>query len=151
MTAAGRRAARLRDPIIDGDNRWDRELGAKTMALICLNPLTEHDGPVLAVGDFTGTLQPGRITGVRGPNGAGTTATLRLPVELTGPTPGTPIIGGQHAPRTGRGDRPIRCALARPCCPPGRAWFHRDPPHRGITAVPVRLWWSTGVDPHSGI
>jgi ABC-type uncharacterized transport system ATPase subunit len=119
------------------------------MARICLNPLTKHDGPVRAVGDVTVTLQPGKITGFRGPNGAGTTTTWRMPVELTGPTPGTPIIGGS-TPRTGRGDRPIRCALARPCCPPGRASFHRDPPHRGITAVPAGLWWSIRVDEHSG-
>ena len=62
------------------------------MALICLNPLTNRDGLVLAVDDVTVTLQPGRITGFRGPNGAGTTATVRMPVELSGPTPGTPII-----------------------------------------------------------
>jgi ABC-type branched-subunit amino acid transport system ATPase component len=62
------------------------------MAGICLNPLTTPDRPVLAVGDVTGTLQPGRITGFRGPNGAGTTATLRMPVELSRPTPGTPTV-----------------------------------------------------------
>jgi ABC-type branched-subunit amino acid transport system ATPase component len=65
----------------------DRELGAKTMALICLNPLTERCGPVLAVDDVTGTLQPGRITGFGGPNGAGTTATLRMPVDAGGDKP----------------------------------------------------------------
>ena len=69
-----------------------REHGAKTMAGICLNPLTERCGPVLAVGDVTVQLQPGRITGFRGPNGAGTIATLRIPVELSRPTPGTSII-----------------------------------------------------------
>ena len=62
------------------------------MARICLNPLTTRCGPVLAVDDFTVPLQPGRITGVRGPNGAGTTTTVRMSVELTRPTPGTPII-----------------------------------------------------------
>jgi ABC-type branched-subunit amino acid transport system ATPase component len=71
-----------------------REHGAKTMARICLNPLTTHDGPVLAVGGFIGTLQPGKITGFRGPNGAGTTTTLRMPVELTRRKPGTPLIDG---------------------------------------------------------
>jgi len=62
------------------------------MARICLNPLTKRYGPVLAVEDFTATLQPGKITGLRGPNGAGTTTTWWMPVELTRPTPGTPII-----------------------------------------------------------
>jgi ABC-type branched-subunit amino acid transport system ATPase component len=62
------------------------------MARICLNPLTKRYGPVLAVDDFTATLQPGKITGLRGPNDAGTTTTWWMPVELTRPTPGTPII-----------------------------------------------------------
>jgi ABC-type cobalamin/Fe3+-siderophores transport system ATPase subunit len=61
------------------------------MARICLNHLTERYGPVLSVDDFAGTLQPGKITGFRGPNSAGTTTTLRMPVVLTRPTPGTPI------------------------------------------------------------
>jgi energy-coupling factor transporter ATP-binding protein EcfA2 len=69
-----------------------RERGVKTMARICLNPLTERYGPVLAVDDVTVTLQPGRITGFRGPNGAGTTTLLGMPVELSRPTPRTPII-----------------------------------------------------------
>ena len=62
------------------------------MARICLNPLTERYGPVLAVDAFTGTPQPGKITGFRRPNGAGTTTTLRMPVELSRATPGIPII-----------------------------------------------------------
>ena len=82
------------------------------MAGICLNPLTTRDGPVLAVHQFTGTLQPGRITGVRGPNGAGTTTTLRIPVELTRPTPGTPIIAGSTPARRAR--RPSNPGCAGP-------------------------------------
>ena len=62
------------------------------MARICLNPLTERYGPVLAVDDFTVTPQPGKITGFRRPNGAGKTTTLRMPVESIRATPGTPII-----------------------------------------------------------
>ena len=62
------------------------------MALICRNPVTTRCGPVLAVNGFTGRLQPGKISGLRGPNGAGETTTLRMPVELTRATPGTPII-----------------------------------------------------------
>ena len=62
------------------------------MALICLNPLTTRYGPALAVDDFTVPPQPGTITGFRGPNGAGTTTTLRMPAELSRPTPGTPSI-----------------------------------------------------------
>ena len=62
------------------------------MARICLNHLTDRYGPVLAVDAFTVPLQPGKIIGFRGPNGAGTTITLPMPVELTRPTPGTPIV-----------------------------------------------------------
>ena len=62
------------------------------MARICLNPLTERCGPVLAVDDVTVPLPPGGITGFRGPNGAGKAATVRMPVELSRPTPGTSII-----------------------------------------------------------
>ena len=64
------------------------------MARICLNPLTTRYGPVLAADAFTGPRHPGKITGFRGPNGAGTTITVRMPVELSRPTPGTPIIDG---------------------------------------------------------
>jgi ATPase subunit of ABC transporter with duplicated ATPase domains len=69
-----------------------REHGAKTMARICLNPLTTRCGPVLPVDELTGTLQPEKIIGFRGPNGAGMTTTLPMPVEFTRPKPGTPII-----------------------------------------------------------
>jgi ABC-type branched-subunit amino acid transport system ATPase component len=62
------------------------------MARICLNPLTERYGPVLAVDVCTVTLQRGKITGFRGPNGAGTTTLLGMPVELSRPTPRTPIV-----------------------------------------------------------
>jgi ABC-type cobalamin/Fe3+-siderophores transport system ATPase subunit len=69
-----------------------REHGVKTMARICLNPLTERYGPVLAVDVCTVTLQRGKITGFRGPNSADTTTLSRMAVELSRPTPGTPII-----------------------------------------------------------
>jgi hypothetical protein len=62
------------------------------MARICLNPLTERCGPVLAVDDFTVPSQGGTITGFGGPNGVGETTTVRMPVELSRPTPGTSII-----------------------------------------------------------
>jgi hypothetical protein len=99
------------------------EHGAKTMARICLNPLTTRNGPALAADAFAGTLHPGKIAGLRGPNSAGTTTTLPMPVELTRPTPRTPIIdshtlrqaqpfpaigaitdsAASHPPRSGRG------------------------------------------------
>jgi ABC-type branched-subunit amino acid transport system ATPase component len=62
------------------------------MAWICLNRLTNRDGLVLAVDDVAVPRQPGRITGFRGPSGAGTTTTVRMPVELTRSKPATPLI-----------------------------------------------------------
>jgi ABC-type multidrug transport system ATPase subunit len=63
------------------------------MARISLNPLTTRDGAVLAVAEFTGPRQAGKVTGFRGPNGAGTTTRLRMRVELTRTTAGTPACG----------------------------------------------------------
>jgi ABC-2 type transport system ATP-binding protein len=64
------------------------------MSRICFNHLTKRYGPVTAVEDFTGTLQPGKITGFLGPNGAGKSTTLRMLVGLTKPTSGTATIDG---------------------------------------------------------
>ena len=89
-----------------------REHGAKTMARICLNHLTNHDRPVLAVGDVTGTLQPGRIIGFRGSSGAGTIITVRMPVELTRAAAGITDHRGQDAPNRAR--RPSNPVCAGP-------------------------------------
>ena len=64
------------------------------MAHICFNHLTKRYGPIVAVDDFTVTLQPGRITGFLGPNGAGKSTTLRMLVGLTTPSGGTATIDG---------------------------------------------------------
>ena len=64
------------------------------MARICFNHFTKRYGPVVAVDDFTVTLQPGKITGFLGPNGAGKSTTLRMLVGLTTPTCGTATIDG---------------------------------------------------------
>ena len=40
------------------------------MARICFNHLTQRSGPLTAVHDLTGTVQPGTINGFHGPNGA---------------------------------------------------------------------------------
>ena len=64
------------------------------MAHICFNHLTKRYGPIVAVDDFTVTLQPGKITGFLGPNGAGKSTTLRMLVGLTTPSGGSATIDG---------------------------------------------------------
>jgi ABC-2 type transport system ATP-binding protein len=66
------------------------------MARICFNHLTKRYGPVLAVDDFTVTLEPGTITGFLGANGAGKSTTLRMLVGLSRPTSGTATIDGKY-------------------------------------------------------
>jgi ABC-2 type transport system ATP-binding protein len=110
------------------------------MARICFNHLTKRYGPIVAVDDFTVTLQPGKITGFLGPNGAGKSTTLRMLVGLTTPSGGTATIDGLpyrelphpsraigamtdsavfHPRRSGRDALRVLCALGS--IPPRRA------------------------------
>jgi ABC-type branched-subunit amino acid transport system ATPase component len=71
------------------------------MARNCLNDLLQREGPALAVDAFTVTLQPGKLTGFWGTNGAGTTTTPRMPVELTRPQAGNTARRQAHPPAAG--------------------------------------------------
>jgi ABC-2 type transport system ATP-binding protein len=77
------------------------------MARICFNHLTKRYGPIVAVDDFTVTLQPGKITGFLGPNGAGKSTTLRMLVGLTTPSGGTATIDGLPYPKLSHPSRAI--------------------------------------------
>ena len=77
------------------------------MAHICFTHLTKRYGPIVAVDDFTATLQPGKITGFLGPNGAGKSTTLRMLVGLTTPTGGTATIDGLPYPKLSHPSRAI--------------------------------------------
>src|SRR6266550_3404514 len=79
----------------------ERQQGATTMAHICFNHLTKRYGPVVAVDDVTATLQPGKITGFLGPNGAVTDCAVF------------------HPRRSGRDALRVLCALGS--IPPRRA------------------------------
>jgi ABC-2 type transport system ATP-binding protein len=91
--------------------------------MISVEAVTKRYGTFTAVDDVTFTASPGRITGFLGPNGAGTSTTMRVIVGLTPPTAGTAHVLGrrfvdlpnpglevgvlldasaQHAGRTGR-------------------------------------------------
>jgi ABC-2 type transport system ATP-binding protein len=87
---------------------------------IAVRGLTKRYGRVFAVDDLSFTLEPGRVSGFVGRNGAGKSTTLRMLLGLTRPTAGTATIAGQpyHALRD-----PLRHvgALVDPnCFHPGR-------------------------------
>jgi len=65
------------------------------MALIEIRGLTKRYGRVTAVDDLSFTLEPGRVTGFVGANGAGKSTTIRMLLGLTRPTAGTATIDGQ--------------------------------------------------------
>ncbi len=65
------------------------------MALIRFDHLTKRYGPVHAVDDLSVSVEPGKITGFLGANGAGKSSTLRMLVGLTEPTSGTATIDGR--------------------------------------------------------
>jgi ABC-type branched-subunit amino acid transport system ATPase component len=81
-------------------------------------------GPTVAVDDVTFTAAPGRVTGFLGPNGAGTSTTMRIMVGLTRPTSGTATVLGLRfarpaQPRTGSGSTARRVRAARRTHRPG--------------------------------
>ena len=68
---------------------------AGLMALIEVQHLTKHFGPVHAVDDLSFEIETGTITGFLGPNGSGKTTTLRSLLGLVTPTSGTATISGR--------------------------------------------------------
>jgi ABC-2 type transport system ATP-binding protein len=57
--------------------------------------LTKRYGPTLAVDDLSFDVNPGKVTGFIGPNGADKTTTMRLILGLDHPTAGQVTIGGR--------------------------------------------------------
>jgi ABC-2 type transport system ATP-binding protein len=66
------------------------------MALIEVQHLTKHFGPVRAVDDLSFEIESGTIAGFLGPNGSGKTTTLRSLLGLVTPTKGAGTIDGQR-------------------------------------------------------
>jgi len=87
---------------------------------------------VLAVDDFSFSVDEGQVCGMLGPNGAGKTTTLRMMVGLVWPTAGEAHLLGQKV-------RPGLPALARVGTLIEGAAF--APYLKGITNV--RLWWES--------
>jgi ABC-2 type transport system ATP-binding protein len=63
--------------------------------MISIQHLTKRFGRTVAVEDLTLTCEPGTITGLLGPDGAGKSTTLRVLTGLSRPTSGTATIGGR--------------------------------------------------------
>ena len=65
------------------------------MSVITIEGLTKRFGDVLAVDDLSFQVDQGTVTGFLGPNGAGTTTTLRMLLGLVAPTAGGTRIHGR--------------------------------------------------------
>jgi ABC-2 type transport system ATP-binding protein len=63
---------------------------------IVVDDLTKRYGEVVAVDHLSFTVEPGRVTGYLGPNGAGETTTMRMVLGLVQPTSGNATIGGRR-------------------------------------------------------
>jgi ABC-2 type transport system ATP-binding protein len=63
--------------------------------MITATNLTKRYGATVAVDDLSFTVQPGRVTGFLGSNGAGKSTTMRLILGLDAPTAGHVLIDGQ--------------------------------------------------------
>jgi ABC-2 type transport system ATP-binding protein len=57
-------------------------------AIVAVEGLSKHFGPVLAVDDFSFTVERSQVWGLLGPNGAGKTTTLRILMGLERPSRG---------------------------------------------------------------
>src|SRR4051812_24313668 len=91
------------------------------MELIELHHLSKSYGGVTAVQDLSLTLNPGRVTGLIGANGAGKSTTLRMLLGLTAPPPGSVTIGGRRYAALPPPIRSIGAMVAPGVSPPRRS------------------------------
>ncbi|WP_406509596.1 ATP-binding cassette domain-containing protein [Streptomyces sp. NBC_00212] len=66
------------------------------MTRIDVQELRKEYGTTRAVDRLTFAVEPGRVTGFLGPNGAGQSTTMRILLGLDRPTSGTALIGGRR-------------------------------------------------------
>jgi ABC-2 type transport system ATP-binding protein len=87
---------------------------------IAVHGLTKRYGRLVAVDDLTFTLEPGRVTGFVGRNGAGKTTMLRMLLGLTRPSAGTATIAGQPYPTLRDPLQHVGALVDPNCFHPGR-------------------------------
>src|SRR4051812_38732102 len=90
-------------------------------AVIRLEALTKRYGRTPAVDGLTFEVQPGRVTGFLGPNGADKSTTMRLILGLDAPTAGTVTVGGVPYRRMRRPLQEVGATLEARSAHPGRS------------------------------
>jgi ABC-2 type transport system ATP-binding protein len=63
--------------------------------MIEVHSLSKRYGSTLAVDDLSFTVRPGVVTDFLGPNGAGTSTTMRMVLGLDHPASGTATVNGR--------------------------------------------------------
>ena len=91
------------------------------MAVITIDGLTKHFGPVTAVDDLSFEVDQGTVVGFLGPNGAGKTTTLRTLLGLVTPTAGTAKIDGRPYRELADPIRHVGAVLEASSFHPGRS------------------------------
>src|SRR5262249_55514554 len=87
--------------------------------------LSKRYGRTVAVHDLSFTVEPGRITGFLGSNGAGKSTTMRLILGLDRPDTGSATIGGRPYAALSRPLRTVGALLEARAVHPGRsAYLH---------------------------
>ena len=86
--------------------------------------LTKRYGDKLAVDQLTSTVEPGRITGLLGPTGAGKTTAMRLILGQDRPTGGSVTVGGKEFSQLAYPMREVGALLDAKAVHGGRSAYH---------------------------
>jgi len=83
--------------------------------------LTKRYGDTTAVHSLSVTIAPGTVTGFLGPNGAGTSTTMRMIMEVDRPTSGTVTVNGKPYRQHRAPLREVGALLEASAVHPGRS------------------------------
>jgi ABC-2 type transport system ATP-binding protein len=97
-----------------------RASAATAVDVVAVEGLTKRYGEVVAVDDVSFRLAVGTVTGFLGPNGAGTSTTLRLLLGLAEPTAGRALVLGHRYRDLDRPAREVGAVLESGDFHPGR-------------------------------
>jgi len=92
--ARRREAAGFGWPLREGLLHAPAAGGSTLGAMIDVQSLTKHFGPIVAAEDVTFTVERGEVLGFLGPNGAGKSTTMKMIVGFLAPTRGTAKVCG---------------------------------------------------------